>query len=125
MDVHRTSTGELAVIHSGHYRTKILPANNRKDIAANRIEDTPWVTLQSLDAGGWFSEKFLNERIPSFNSVLETFWDVDVRLIVEMKAEDCPPNSKSPQVYLTLQYSNISFRAKYSPVLLLYRYDLR
>lgn len=114
MDVHRTSTGELAVIHSGHYRTEILPANNRKDTAANRIEDTPWVTLQSLDAGGWFSKKFLNERIPSFNSVLETFWDVDVRLIVELKAEECPPNSKSHQVYHTLQHSNVPFMAKYS-----------
>lgn len=112
MDVHRTGTGELAVIHSDHYRTKVLPANNREDIAANRIEDTPWVTLQSLDAGGWFSKKFLNEQIPSFNSVLETFWDVDVRLIVELKAEECPPNSNSFQVYYTSQYLNVSLRAK-------------
>lgn len=98
MDVHRTSDGKIAVVHVGHYRSKILPANGHVSDAAVRIEDTSWETLQRLDAGSWFDKKFQKERIPQLTSVLETFWDVDVRLIVELKAEKCPSNLTSTQV---------------------------
>ncbi|KAG0561240.1 hypothetical protein KC19_9G048200 [Ceratodon purpureus] len=98
MDVHRTSDGKVAVVHAGHYRSKILPANGYvSDVDDVRVEDTSWDSLQKLDAGSWFDKKFRNERIPQLTSVLETFWDVDVRLIVELKAEKCPPKMNSTQ----------------------------
>ncbi|XP_024380396.1 uncharacterized protein [Physcomitrium patens] len=89
MDVHRTSDGKIAVVHANHYRNKILPANGHVGDAAIRVEDTSWDVLRKLDAGAWFDKKYENERIPQLATVLETFWDVDVRLIVELKAEKC------------------------------------
>lgn len=96
--MHRTSDGKVAVVHGSHYRKKILPANGHMSEDAVRVEDTSWESLEKLDAGSWFDKKFQNERIPQLTSVLETFWDVDVRLIVELKAEKCPPNLTSTQV---------------------------
>lgn len=96
--MHRTSDGKIAVVHGSHYRNKILPANDH--VSEDRIEDTAWDNLQRLDAGSWFDKKFQNERIPQLSSVLETFWDMDVRLIVELKAEKCPPNVTSHQVLM-------------------------
>jgi glycerophosphoryl diester phosphodiesterase len=111
MDVHRTSDGKVAVVHAGHYRRKVLPANGYvSHIDVVRVEDTPWDSLQKLDAGAWFDKKFQNERIPQLTSVLETFWDVDVRLIVELKAERCPPNLNSTQVSLQFRaYAAVKF----------------
>lgn len=108
--MHRTSDGKVAVVHAGHYRNKVLPANSYGgDIDAIRVEDTSWDSLQQLDAGTWFDKKFRNERIPQLPSVLDTFWDVDVRLIVELKAEKCPPNLNATQVIYNSMLSHNSF----------------
>ena len=109
--MHQTSDGKVAVVHAGHYRNKILPANGFvSDVDVVRVEDTSWDSLQKLDAGTWFDERFRSERIPQLTSVLETFWDVDVRLIVELKAETCPPNLNSTQVTLHFHaYAAVKF----------------
>lgn len=76
IDVHRTSDGELVVIH---------------DVTVDRTTDgegfvsrLTLAEMQQLDAGSWFGHSFSNERIPTLKEVLEAVKD-KVTLLIELK----------------------------------------
>lgn len=76
IDVHRTSDGELVVIH---------------DVTVDRTTDgegfvsrLTLAEVRELDAGSWFGRSFSNERIPTLREVLEATKD-KVTLLIELK----------------------------------------
>ncbi len=76
VDVHRTSDGELVVIH---------------DVAVDRTTDgegflnrLTLAQVKVLDAGSWFGRSFARERIPTLKEVLEAVKDKAI-LLIELK----------------------------------------
>ncbi|HBG00907.1 MAG TPA: hypothetical protein DDW87_04965 [Firmicutes bacterium] len=78
VDVHRSSDGELVVIHDG---TVTRTTNGTG--AVNRLT---LADLKELDAGSWFDRSFENERIPTLREVLEAVRDKAI-LLIELKGE--------------------------------------
>lgn len=78
IDVHRSSDGELVVIHDA-----TVDRTTNGQGAVNRLT---LAELQALDAGSWFGHSFENERIPTLREVLEAVRDKAVAL-VELKGQ--------------------------------------
>lgn len=65
LDVHLSADGELVVIHDDSLRRT---AGSPEAVSDLRLED-----LKRLDAGGWFSDQYAGERIPTLKEVLDEF----------------------------------------------------
>ena len=75
-DVHSTSDGQFVLIHD----TNLSRTTNGSGI----VHDTPWSTVEKLDAGAWFSEEHAGARIPLLRETLErygrlTHWVLEVK----------------------------------------------
>lgn len=55
-----------------------------------RVRDLTLAELKSLDAGSWFDEQFVGERIPTLEEVLDFLAPSGVLLMVEIKSESYP-----------------------------------
>ena len=64
LDVKLSADGHVVVIHD--------PTVDRTTGSHGRVKDLSLAELRSLDAGGFFSEKFRNEKIPTLEEVFET-----------------------------------------------------
>jgi glycerophosphoryl diester phosphodiesterase len=62
LDVHTTADGELVVIHDH--------AVERTTNGTGLTFELPWAALSRLDAGSWFSDAFVGERVPRLADVL-------------------------------------------------------
>lgn len=62
-DVHLSSDGELVIIHD--------ETVNRTTNGEGRVFDKTLAELKELDAGGYFSEKYVDERIPTLKEVFD------------------------------------------------------
>lgn len=63
LDVKLSADGFAIVIHD--------PTVNRTTGRAGHVKDLPFQQLRSLDAGGFFAEKYRGEKIPSLEEVFE------------------------------------------------------
>jgi glycerophosphoryl diester phosphodiesterase len=63
IDVHFSRDGEIVVMHDERL--------NRTSNGNGLISDHTWEELQRIDAGSWFGEQYLGEKIPSFRQVCE------------------------------------------------------
>ena len=63
LDVKLSADGHAVVIHD--------PTVDRTTGSHGRVKDLSFQQLQSLDAGGFFSEKYRGEKIPSLEEVFE------------------------------------------------------
>jgi glycerophosphoryl diester phosphodiesterase len=75
-DVHLTKDGEIIVIHD----------NMLKRITGQpgEVKDYTLAELKKMNAGGWFSEEFKNEKLPTLREVLALISD-QTRCIIELK----------------------------------------
>jgi glycerophosphoryl diester phosphodiesterase len=63
-DVKLTADGRVIVLHD--------QTVNRTTNGTGRISRLPYAAVRDLDAGGWFSETFRGERVPTLDEVFET-----------------------------------------------------
>jgi glycerophosphoryl diester phosphodiesterase len=78
LDVHLTADGEVVVIHND---TVDATTNGR-----GRVSQMTLGELQALDAGGWYSARYADERIPTLAEVFEAVGQRTL-INVEIKVE--------------------------------------
>ena len=68
-DVHMTRDGVVVLLHDADIRrtTRGWP----DDLPSYNIASLDWDFVQTLDAGSWFSEEFVGERVPLLSEGLE------------------------------------------------------
>ena len=82
LDVQMTADGELVVIHDSNvYRTTGVDAN---------VADLTLAQIKQLDAGAYFGEQYVGERVPTLEEVLD-FAEGKVQLNIEIKGSN--PNT--------------------------------
>ncbi|KRE98919.1 glycerophosphodiester phosphodiesterase [Paenibacillus sp. Soil766] len=84
LDVHITQDGEIVVCHDGTL--------DRTTNGSGLICNQQWADIKQLDAGAWFSEKFIGERIPLLSEVFDvvpkgTLINVEVKHAYEGRME--------------------------------------
>jgi glycerophosphoryl diester phosphodiesterase len=79
VDVHMSADGEIVIFHDD---TLKRTTNGTGQIKTQNLAD-----LKKLDAGSWFSNKFVGEKIPTLREVLELDFK-DSKLIIEIKNVD-------------------------------------
>ena len=50
-----------------------------------KVNQVPSSLLKDLDAGGWFSSRFKDERIPTFKGALQICPDLELGINIELK----------------------------------------
>jgi glycerophosphoryl diester phosphodiesterase len=65
IDTQLSADGQVVVFHD----LKVDRTTNGQ----GKVSQLPWLELQSLDAGSYYSEKYRGEKIPLLDEVLETF----------------------------------------------------
>lgn len=73
-DVQASADGRLVVLHDASL--------DRTTDGAGAVFETDWSAMERLDAGGWFSPDYVNERIPTVDQVLGL---EDVEFELELK----------------------------------------
>ena len=77
LDVRLCATGELAVFHDSDLK--------RITGTDGTVEGSTLAELQALDAGGWFSDDFKGQRIPTLSDVFAaapsgTYFDIEIKV---------------------------------------------
>jgi glycerophosphoryl diester phosphodiesterase len=91
MDVQRTRDGVLVVIHD----TTVDRTTN----GHGRVVDLDLAQLGALDAGSWFSPKFVDERIPTLREVLDLAREARIRVFPEIKQPGLYPGIETQLVH--------------------------
>ncbi|MEC9320815.1 MAG: glycerophosphodiester phosphodiesterase family protein [Chloroflexota bacterium] len=81
LDVHFTNDDHIVVIHD--------ESVDRTTNGSGHVRKMTLEKIRSLDAGLWFSSKFIAEPIPTLGEVLERYKD-DLNFHIEIKAGDAP-----------------------------------
>jgi glycerophosphoryl diester phosphodiesterase len=76
-DVMLAADGVPVLIHD---ETLTRTTNGR-----GRVADTPWAALRSLDAGGWFGERFAGEPLPCLQQVMTRCIELGLAVNLEIK----------------------------------------
>lgn len=80
-DVQLAADGQLVLIHDATL--------DRTTDGTGNVRDLPVSALKQLDAGIWFSDRFLGERIPTLTETFDLLQDCEIALYLEIKqAED-------------------------------------
>ena len=79
LDVHMTQDGEVVVIHD----EKINRTSNGKGF----VKDMTLAQLRTFDFGSWFNKKFIDEKIPTLQEVLEVFKNTHHLINIELKSD--------------------------------------
>lgn len=82
IDVQMTEDGELVVIHD----TTVDRTTN----GTGYVGDLTLEEIRQLDAGSWFSEAYADEKVPTFEEVLDAFRG-KVGILIELKAPELYP----------------------------------
>lgn len=75
-DIQRTSDGKLVIIHD--------PTVDRTTNGRGSVQSMSFSQLKMLDAGTWFSKDYTNQRIPSFQELLNRYAG-KVKMLIELK----------------------------------------
>lgn len=81
-DVAKTKDGHLICIHDDTV--------DRTTSGTGRVSDLTLVEITQLDAGSWFDDRFVGDKVPTVEQVLELisqYKDLDVLIAVDLKAE--------------------------------------
>ncbi|MCM8812053.1 MAG: hypothetical protein NC910_03270 [Candidatus Omnitrophica bacterium] len=79
IDLRRTKDGVWVALHD--------PTLKRTVGLKRRIKTMTWDEIRRLEAGGWFSPRFLGERIPRLEQVWDFCRDRGVGLFLDVKAD--------------------------------------
>lgn len=79
LDVALTKDGQVVVFHDA-----VL---DRTTNGTGLLKAQDFNSIKALDAGSWFSPKFVREKVPLLEDVFSTFGKIAHRLIVELKGE--------------------------------------
>lgn len=82
IDVQMTKDGELIAIHD----TTV----NRTTNGTGSVGDYTLEEIQQLDAGSWFGQEFVGERIPTFEEIIDTYRG-KIGLLIELKSPELYP----------------------------------
>ena len=76
-DVHETKDGVMIVSHD----------DNLKRVTGKKVyvHELTYEELEKLDCGSWFSDEYAGLKFSTFDEVLKTFKDSNIRLQVEIK----------------------------------------
>lgn len=77
VDVKLTKDGVAVLFHDDELE--------RCTSGSGLVRDKTWAELQELDAGSWFGESFLNERIPSLEDALNVILERGMGVNLEIK----------------------------------------
>lgn len=80
LDVKLTKDGQAIIFHD--------ESLDRCTNATGLVADVDLDTIRELDAGSWFGESFMNERIPTLEEAVELILDLKMGLNLEIKP--CP-----------------------------------
>ncbi|TLQ04656.1 glycerophosphodiester phosphodiesterase [Pediococcus stilesii] len=107
-DVHLSSDGELIIIHD--------ETVNRTTNGEGRVFDKTLIELKQLDAGAYFSEKYINERIPTLEEVVDLLDQRKYRGIfnLELKTDKIKYPGIEYKVYDFFKNRSIRFHLVYS-----------
>lgn len=84
IDVKLTRDGTAVIFHDEEL--------NRCTNASGLMAETDWETISELDAGSWFSESFMGERIPTLEQALDVI--LERKLGVNLEIKPCPGREK-------------------------------
>jgi len=79
LDIHQTADGALVVMHDFTV--------DRTTDGAGALAELTLGEIKRLDAGGWFSEEFAGERVPTFAEVVEAL-PAPIWLNIHLKTRD-------------------------------------
>lgn len=79
LDVHRTSTGELVVLHW----EDLSKTTSGKGL----VKNATWDEVKKLSAGSWFGKEFDDERVPLLSEVLDL---TTGRLVLNIEVKNAP-----------------------------------
>jgi glycerophosphoryl diester phosphodiesterase len=77
LDVKLTSDGRPVLMHDD--------THERTTHATGKVADTPWRVIAELDAGGWFGEEFLAERVPDLELTIALLTQLGLGANLEIK----------------------------------------
>jgi glycerophosphoryl diester phosphodiesterase len=77
LDLQKTLDGEAVVIHD--------ETLERTTTGYGLVAEHTWEQLQGLDAGSWYSEKYVGTRIPHFTDFIDIFQISRKKALVELK----------------------------------------
>ena len=80
VDVKLTKDGTAIIFHDDTL--------DRTTSGSGAVAETDWQTISELDAGSWFGESFIGEKIPTLEDLLEVVLDRNLGLNLEIKP--CP-----------------------------------
>jgi len=80
LDVHMTKDSQLVVIHDD--------AIDRTSNGTGKVKDLTFSELLKYDFGGWFSDEFAEEKIPTLEQVMALLSEWNKVLNIEIKASD-------------------------------------
>lgn len=81
IDVHQSLDGEIVVMHDSRV--------NRTTNGAGFIKNMNWDEISKLDAGSWFAEKYIGEKVPKLSEVID-FVCPEKMLLIEIKEGEYP-----------------------------------
>lgn len=96
IDVQETKDGNLVIIHDDNLK--------RTTGLDKEVWNTTYSELESLDAGLWFSNDYLGEKIPTLDEFLKHSKN-KMKLIIELKAKHHSPNFYQNVINLIKKYN--------------------
>lgn len=94
LDVRLSADGELVVFHDATLE--------RTTDASGHVSELTRAQLTALDAGAWFADEFVGECVPALDEVLPLLEELDLGVIVELKAEGADAAVAIAEAFVTL-----------------------
>jgi glycerophosphoryl diester phosphodiesterase len=104
-DVKLTADGQVIVLHD--------PTVDRTTNGTGKISNLPLASVKELDAGGWFSETYRGECIPTLDDVLETVGK-NLHINIELTNYATPFDSLVPKVVDLVKKHGVQNRMLFS-----------
>ncbi|MDE6025269.1 MAG: glycerophosphoryl diester phosphodiesterase membrane domain-containing protein [Lachnospiraceae bacterium] len=96
IDVRQTIDGQFIIMHD---------ASMERTTGVNKnVEDATFEFIQQLDAGGWYSEEYKGEKIPTLEEVLAYGQENNIFLNIELKPADSNYNYEEGVMELIEKY---------------------
>ncbi len=86
IDVHQSLDGEIIVMHDSTI--------DRTTNHSGKIKNLTWNEISKLDAGSWFSEKYIGEKVPRLGDVIDVVCPTKI-LLIEIKEGEYPGIEKN------------------------------
>ncbi|TXS51681.1 glycerophosphodiester phosphodiesterase [Streptomyces sp. t39] len=91
-DVQRTRDGELVVVHDDSLARTTDVEQRFPDRAPWKVKDFTAAEIATLDAGGWFGERWAGARVPTLQEYLRRVDANGQKLLLEIKKPELYPD---------------------------------